>query len=187
MSCNCYLTSQRFLKRNHSCVVLGESNIYFISLELVVFLPMFISFCAGVACRGFNFAQELLCTTRVSQPKDLRRDKSILIILPTQGKKHILQCLFRRSASLIHASPWASMHGNCIQYWVNPIPPQFSLHINPNWNFTPSFLTLIIKLLGHWVFMGAIQCSPKRVYPPKDFRYHLLTKNHHQYLKESFQ
>ena len=24
MSCNCYLTSKRFLKRNHSCVVLGE-------------------------------------------------------------------------------------------------------------------------------------------------------------------
>ena len=145
---------------------------------------MFISFCAGVACRCFNFAQALLCTTRVRQPKDLRRDKSILIILPTQGEKHILQGLFRRSASLIHAPPWASMHGNFIQYWVNPIPLQFSLHINPNWNFNPSFLTLIIKLLGHWVFMGAIQCSPKRVYPPKDFRYHLLTKDHHQYLKE---
>ena len=24
MSCHCYLTSKRFLKRNHSCVVLGE-------------------------------------------------------------------------------------------------------------------------------------------------------------------
>ena len=24
MSCNCYITSKRFLKRNHSCVVLGE-------------------------------------------------------------------------------------------------------------------------------------------------------------------
>ena len=24
MCCNCYLTSERFLKRNHSCVVLGE-------------------------------------------------------------------------------------------------------------------------------------------------------------------
>ena len=34
------------------------------------------------------------------------------------------------------------------------------------------------------VFMGAIQRSAKRVYPPKDFRYHLLTKNHHQYLRE---
>ena len=76
------------------------------------------------------------------------------------------------------------MHGNFIQYWVNQIPVQFSLYINPNWNLNPSFLTLIIKLLGHLVFMGAIQCSAKRVYPPKDFRYHLLTKNHHQYLKE---
>ena len=72
---------------------------YFISLELVVFFPMFISFC-GVACRGFNFAHELLCTTR--QPKDLRRNKSILLILPTQGKKHILQGLSRRTDSLIH-------------------------------------------------------------------------------------
>ena len=53
MSCNCYLTSKRFLKR------------------------------------GFNFAHELLWTTHVRQPKDLRRNKSILIILPTQGKKHI--------------------------------------------------------------------------------------------------
>ena len=53
--------------------------------------PMFISFC-GVACRGFNFAHELLCTTRVRQPKDLRRNKSMLIILPTQGKKHIKVC-----------------------------------------------------------------------------------------------
>ena len=139
---------------------------------------MFISFCAGLACRCFNFAQALLCTTRVRQPKDLRRDKSILIILPTQGKKHILQGLSRRSDSLIHFHglvPWASMHGNFIQYWVNQIPVQ---------NLNPSFLTLIIKLLGHLVFMGAIQCSAKRVYPPKDFRYHLLTKNHHQYLRE---
>ena len=67
-----------------------------------MFLPMFISF-SGVACRGFNFAHELLCTTRVRHPKDLRRNKSILIILPTQGtKKHILQDLSRRSDSLIH-------------------------------------------------------------------------------------
>ena len=66
-----------------------------------MFFPVFISFC-GVACRGFNFAHELLCTTRVRQPKDLRRNKSILIILPTQGKKHILQGLSRRSDSPIH-------------------------------------------------------------------------------------
>ena len=73
---------------------------------------MFISFCAGVACRCFNFAQALLCTTRVRQPKDLRRDKSILIILPTQGKKHILQGLFRRSATLlvVHLSPDVGGH-----------------------------------------------------------------------------
>ena len=32
--------------------------------------------------------------------------------------------------------------------------------------------------------MGAIQCSAKRVYPP-NFRYHLLTKNRHQYLIDS--
>ena len=63
--------------------------------------PMFISFC-GVACRGFNFAHELLCTTRVRQPKDLRRDKSILINLPTQGKTHILQGLSRGNDSPIH-------------------------------------------------------------------------------------
>ena len=64
---------------------------------------MFISFCAGVACRCFNFAQALLCTTRVRQPKDLRRDKSILIILPTQGKKHILQGLSRTGSMGFHA------------------------------------------------------------------------------------
>ena len=63
---------------------------------------MFISFC-GVACRGFNFAHELLCTTRVRQPKDLRRNKSILIILPTQGKKHILQGLSRTGSMGFHA------------------------------------------------------------------------------------
>ena len=57
-------------------------------------------FC-GAACRGFNFAHELLCTTRVRQLKDLRRNKSILIILP-RVKKHILQGLSRRSDSLIH-------------------------------------------------------------------------------------
>ena len=62
---------------------------------------MFISF-YGVACRRFNFAHELLCTTRVRQPKDLRQNKSILINLPTRGKKHILQGLPRRSDSLIH-------------------------------------------------------------------------------------
>ena len=83
-----------------------------------MFFPMFISFC-GVACRGFNFAYERLCTTRVRQPKDLRRNKSIIIVFPTQGKKHILQGLSRRSDSLIHFHglvPWASMHGNFIQY-----------------------------------------------------------------------
>ena len=53
----------------------------------------YVHFLCGVACRGFNFAHELLCTTRVGQPKDLRRNKSILIILPTQGKKYILQGL----------------------------------------------------------------------------------------------
>ena len=67
-----------------------------------MFFPMFISFC-GVACRGFNFAHELLCTTRVRQPKDLRRNKSILIILPTQGKKHILQGLSRNGSMGFHA------------------------------------------------------------------------------------
>ena len=66
-----------------------------------MFFPMFISFC-GFACRGFNFAHELLWTTHVRQPKDLRRNKSILIILPTQGKKHILQDLSRKSDSLTH-------------------------------------------------------------------------------------
>ena len=66
-----------------------------------MFFPMFISFC-GVACRGFNFAYELLFTTRVRQPKDLRRNKSIIIVFPTQGKKHILQGLSRKSDSLIH-------------------------------------------------------------------------------------
>ena len=66
-----------------------------------MFFPMFISFC-GVVCRGFKFAHELLWTTRVRQPKDLRRNKSILIILPTQGRKHMLQGLSRRSDSLIH-------------------------------------------------------------------------------------
>ena len=32
--------------------------------------------------------------------------------------------------------------------------------------------------------MHAIPCSAKKFYPPKDFKYHLLTKNYHQYLKE---
>ena len=130
-----------------------------------------------------NFAHELLCTIRVRQPKDLRLNKSILIILPTKGKKHILQVLSRSEES--NTPPWPFMHGNFIQYWVNQIPVQFSLYINPNRNLNPSFLTLIIKLLlDHLVFMGAIQCSAKRVYPSKNYSYHLLTKNHHQYLKE---
>ena len=51
-----------------------------------MFFPMFISFCAGFACRGFNFAHELLWTAHVRQPKDLRRSKSILIILLTRVK-----------------------------------------------------------------------------------------------------
>ena len=64
------------------------------------------------------------------------------------------------------------VNGALMQYWVNPVPVQFSPYINvPNWKWNPSFLTLIIKRLGHLVFMGAIQCSAKRVYPPKDFRY----------------
>ena len=66
-----------------------------------MFFPLFISFC-GFACRGFNFAHELLWTTHVRQPKDLRRNKSILIILTTQDKKHILQGLSRKSDSLTH-------------------------------------------------------------------------------------
>ena len=49
-----------------------------------------------------------------------------------------------------------------------------------------------MKLEGHLVFMVAIQCFAKgdlylfEVYPPKDFdfSYHLLTKYHHQYLKD---
>ena len=72
---------------------------YFISLELVVFFPMFISLC-GVACRGFNFAHELLCTTRVRQPEGFT-SKQININHFNQGKKHILQGLSRRD-SLIH-------------------------------------------------------------------------------------
>ena len=79
-----------------------------------------------------NFAHELLCTTRVRQPEDFRRNKLILIILPTQDKKKKKN----------------------IYYKVCP---------------------------GS---MGAIQCSAKRVYPFKDFRYHLLTKNRQQYLKD---
>ena len=74
----------------------------------------------------------------------------LLIILPTQGKKHD----YKVCQGLV---PWASMHGNFIQYWVNQIPVR---------NLNPSFLTLIIQLLGHLVFMGGIQCSAKRVYPP---------------------
>ena len=72
-------------------------KIYFISLDLVVFFPLFISLC-GVACRGFNFAHERLCTTRVRQPEG---SKQININHFTQGKKHILQGL-SRSDSLIH-------------------------------------------------------------------------------------
>ena len=48
MSCNCYLTSKRFLKRNHSCVVLGECFSlclfpFVVSHVVVLILPM--SFC----------------------------------------------------------------------------------------------------------------------------------------------
>ena len=55
-----------------------------------------------------------------------------------------------------------------------------------------SFLTLIINLEGHLVFTVAIQCFTKgdlyllEVYPPKDFSDHLLTKYHHQELKDEF-
>ena len=65
-----------------------------------MFFPIFTSFC-GVACRGFNFAHELLCATTCLTMIYVEY-KSILIILPTQGKKHILQGLSRRNDSLIH-------------------------------------------------------------------------------------
>ena len=60
--------------------------------------------------------------------------------------------------------------------------------------YSLSFLTLwlIIKLEGHLVFMVAIQCFAKgdlyllEVYPPEDFSYFLLTKYHHQDLKDGF-
>ena len=66
-----------------------------------MFFPMFISFC-GVACRDVNFAHELLCTTtRVRQPAGFT-SKQININHFTQGKKHTLQGLSRRSGSLIH-------------------------------------------------------------------------------------
>ena len=105
---------------------------------------MFISFC-GFACRGFNFAHELLCTTRVRQLKDLRRNKSILIILPTQGKKHVLQGLSRRSDSLIHLRPWTgSMGFHAWQIYTvlsesnssSELEPQFP---NPNHKTSGSF------------------------------------------------
>ena len=109
---------------------------------------MFISFC-GVACRGFNFAHELLCTTRVRQPKDLRRNKSILIILLTQGKKHILQGLSRTGSMGFHA--WQLYTVLSESNSSSELEPQFP---NPNHNTSGSF--------GVY---GAIQCSAKRVYP----------------------
>ena len=62
-----------------------------VSNVVVLILPM--SFCVQ---------QEL------RQPKDLRQNKSIPIILPTQGKEHVVQGLSRRSDSLIHfhGLPW---------------------------------------------------------------------------------
>ena len=59
-----------------------------------MFFPMFISFC-GVEVLILPMSvcgQHVLDNPRIS----------ILIILPTQGRKHILQGLSRRSDSLIH-------------------------------------------------------------------------------------
>ena len=73
MCCKCYLTSKRFLKRNHACVVLRKFTRCLLPLEvshvLALILPM--SFCVQ---------QEL------RQAKDLRQNKWILIILPIQEK-----------------------------------------------------------------------------------------------------
>ena len=96
--------------------------------------PMFISFC-GVACHGFNFSHELLCTTRVRQPKDLRRNKSILVILPTQGKKHILQGLSRTGSMGFHA--WQLYTVLSESNSSSELEPQFS---NPNHKTSGSFL-----------------------------------------------
>ena len=78
MTCNCYLTSKRFFKtKPFMCCVRRVKYMFHFTRTGCVF--------CGVACRGFNFAHELLWTTSVRQPKDLRRSKSILIILPTQS------------------------------------------------------------------------------------------------------
>ena len=90
-------------------------------------------FC-GVACRGFNFAHELLWTTRVRPPKDLRRNKSILIILPTQGKKHILQGLSRTGSMGFHA--WQLYTVLSESNSSSELEPQFP---NPNHKTSGSF------------------------------------------------
>ena len=131
-----------------------------------------------VACRGFNSAHQLLWTTCCTTEGFTSKQINTNHFTDPGLKTYITRFVQEKWQS--NTPSWPSMHGNFIQYWVNKIPVQFSLNINPYWNLNPSFLTLNIKLLGHLVFMGAIQCSAKWVYPPKDFRYHLLTKNHHQ-------
>ena len=59
------------------------------------------------------------------------------------------------------------------------LEPQFP---NPNHKTSGSFS--VFFFWGGGGGGGGIQCSAKRVYAPKDFRYRLLTKNRHQYLKE---
>ena len=86
MSCNCYLTDFKTFvetKPFRSCVRRVKYNFHFTRAGCVF---SYVYFLLWFACRGFNFAHELLWTTRVRQPNDLRRSKSILIILPTQGK-----------------------------------------------------------------------------------------------------
>ena len=58
-----------------------------LALELVVFSLCLFPLVVSHVVVLLNFAHELLFTTRVRQPEDFRRNKLILIILPTQDKK----------------------------------------------------------------------------------------------------
>ena len=101
--------------------------------------------------------------------------------VPNRVKKTV-QTLSRRSDSLLEGGDKYYLRKSLTLPWTRKLSESNSRSVLS--------VTLIIKLEGHLVFMVAIQCFAKgdlyllEVYPPKDFSYHLLTKYHHQYLKD---
>ena len=119
---------------------------YFISLELVVFFPMLISFC-GVACRGFNFAHELLWTTEGFTSKqvninhlsevniNLCRKKKLLFRKAKQVNTDLLWMRYRPLNNSVKKACNAAKR-NCI----NDLAVELATNNNPKpfWSFVKS-------------------------------------------------